>query len=139
MRRLTVVESLTYQSDDGPPVIVLTQSERRIISDEQPFQKIQKVSDKWCTLNTKLMLEFIGGVSTGLLSIRHDKPTPGQVNPTADEKEANVSRVLLVKLDGLILELLPGESLRVIPNTLPEIEMCCSEGSAKSTVTLFPK
>lgn len=139
MRRITIVESVNFQSEDGPPLTVLTQAQRLVESDEQPFQKIQKVSEDWKALNTKLFLQLMNNCKIGMLSIRYDKPAQEQVLPTSEQKKLDNARLVKVRLDTVVLSLLPGESLRICPEELPSIDLCCSEGEAKATITLFPR
>lgn len=139
MRRLTTVESLNFQSDTFPTLVVLTQSERFVESEDQPFQKIQKITTSWVTIKTSLIQEYIGGGLFGIISIRHDKSNNAQVLPTKEEKALADSIVVKVRIGGVVALLLPGESLRMCPESLPVIELCCSHSSARATVTVFPR
>lgn len=139
MRRLTVVESINFQSDGLTPLTVLTQSEVLLESDSEPFQKVQKVTEEWHTFKLDMIREFMENCEFGTICIKHDLPVKPQTNPTAVEKKLDAERFITLRLNQVDFRLFPGESFRAFPESISSLSLKCSQGQAKALVTIFPR
>lgn len=133
--RLTVVESVHHVAADGTPTTAGVPFQRWLDTDDPPYRRTGTASGEWSPLpvpdrDTGVM------VLANLRAVRATVPTPG-------EAEAESACVLEVSFfdDGPIIHAIvrPGEDMRVEPADASSILVRCRNGSAKYSVTLFPR
>ncbi len=112
---LTIVASLCYDGSDPPATHHQDAYDKTIISEEFPYQRNLKITEKW------VPVDFGGLESVSVLHISCVKPRL-QVTPNEEEKKLNAQKLLEIAgppdSNGEFLPLLivhPGESMRVTP------------------------
>lgn len=138
--RLTVVESVYFESPGHQPILVPTQTARTLASDEQPYQRQLLIGETWTRLDTGWIQE------ASLLVLTNDEGRPER-GPSVDAGALAGRVVELVCRntiigDGESIEpewlLPPGESFRGTPARPGAIYLRCRQGAVRCTLTLFP-
>jgi len=138
--RITVVDSVYWSTEDGQPVQISSRFSRPLESEEQPYIRRITVGEEWQPLD----LGWVGKV--GLLVLANE-PTPRRVQPTAEERDEDDARVVLVVWDrnlpyaGICIP--PREDCRLRPIMLAGQEKVslwirCLNGITKVTVNAIP-
>lgn len=138
--RLTVVETLSHETTGGEPTGIWTGFSRTLITEEQVWERRDKVAEEWIPLDCG----WFKGAKCSQLLIRNEEGTNLTVNPSVFEQALIKSKIIEVcfrasetplKADCLIH---PGESLRVMPSELNAIRLRCGGGKASIIINIFP-
>lgn len=134
--RLTVVEQLSYEQQNGKHPQVRSAYSRSIGSDEEVYQRSLPVTPAWAPVDT-------GWVSSpGMIHLVNEEGKNLTVIPTREERAAIDSRIIEVKVDGAddshVFLLWPGESMRVYPGPGLKLVARCPAGPARCALSIFP-
>lgn len=152
MSRLTVITTVSFQPKDGPPTSNGKPFDRVVKTDEQPYgPRRLKVGEEWTQLETGWLSE------AGHVVIENDEGYWTQKQPTKEERAEAESKVLELCLmppeepGGRTMhspprtkpwcqwEVPPRESHRGTPSYLKGFMIRCRKGTARFTVTIYPK
>lgn len=133
--RLTVVDSVYHHSDQtAQPVGVVCRFGMQLSGDEQAFARTYKVGPTVSPMDR-------GWVHTPAMVVvqNHGGRATAQTYPTADEKEADDARVIVVEAGGMpFARVHVGQSMRFTPFDAGNVGLRCESGSARVTVTSIP-
>lgn len=136
--RLTVVEVVNHQTDDGPPTAAESRFHRLLTNVEQAWVRKFKVSETPKLLDQGWMKDN----ECAMLVLRNEEGRGQQVQPTAEEKANLAQRIMLVHCGGCnlpIASIYPGESLRLCPINVSDFMVSTnSPDGVKATLYLFP-
>jgi len=142
--RLTVVETVYHQPEGEEPTAVESRYSRRLLTNEQLFQRRCRAGAQWQPLDT-------GWVdAAGLLVIENREGRFLQRRPTDAERLEAAARILEITVErdstmhAAPLEpdwfVLPGESMRGHPAKLANLRVRCqADGGARFTVSIVPE
>lgn len=146
--RLVVVESVYHQPVGKEAKLIASRFSRELSSDEQPYQRELKASERWEPLDNGWIDK------AGMLVIRNNEGQFLQTQPTEEERQEVAERVLEIcceDRDALSVDndfpislfpqwwILPGESMRACPADLGSIYIRCRSGTAQFTLDLLPR
>lgn len=152
--RVTVVEQAYYQSPDDQPRVVETRCSQDLLTDEQPYLRLMKVTEEWHRIDHG----WIEDASWMIVS--NEEGRIGTVIPSREEREASEAKVVELGWEFAapdegprsmhsppkappppvlgVIEIKPGTSIRIQPKFLRAIRLRCRSGMARVTVNLFP-
>lgn len=133
---LTVVETVYFQAGAGTPVYTEARFARLLASEEQPYQRVQKVGQEWQALDAG----WLAGEGASLLVLANEFPQ-WRVVPTPDERldaMAKVVEVCIGERSTPFAFIRPGEDCRFEPSDLTALRLRCRHGETKITATLIP-
>lgn len=133
---LTVVETVYFQAGIGTPVYTEARFTRLLTSDEQPYQRAQKVGREWQVLDAG----WLAGEGASLLVLANEFPQ-WRVVPTAAERLDAMAKVVEVCIGEAFTPfacIRPGEDCRFEPLDLTALRLRCRHGETKVTATLIP-
>lgn len=136
--RMTVVETITYEREDGEPFQVQTKVGRPIEQDTQPYQREIKIGEEWKPIDLGWATEWD---KIGTISIKHLGEKPSQKVLTPEERAEIASKTLLVGLESLPtvwLEYFPLDSFRAILSDARGLRIRSSKGTIRLLLTIFP-
>lgn len=137
--RLTVKVQAYHQAPGEPPLAVVGNYARRLVSPERPYARRLLVDQEWKNLDAGWCAD--GEVS--LLSLENREGRGLQTVPTAAEAAATAAKVVEVGLavgSGAVAFALvrPGETLAFPPADVPRLRLRCGGGPAVCHLTVFP-
>lgn len=137
--RITVVEQVYCQSDEGSDISMPSSFSYRSSSDAQVWQRTKTVGEEWEQLERGWI------TSPSLLLLRNEGGAARTTKPTADEREEDATRAieLGVLLDGddpLVISTIPhGQSARIPMPIRPSLLWVrCRNKSSRYTVHMVP-
>jgi hypothetical protein len=137
--RITVQQRVYHQNIGDQPTMAECQFERKLLSDDQPYQHKTKITEDWRPLGDS----WIEKVS--LVMVRNNEGRNLAVNPTEQEKVVTGRKVVEVGLvlpSGDVVAFLivrPGESVPFEPVDFKLVRVRCRHGMASCNVSLFPE
>lgn len=134
--RLTVVDTVYYQSPDMPATSAESRFSRELDNtDQQPYVRRTKVTEEWAALDCGWLNEC------SMLLLVNEEGRGLQKIPTPEEKKEIAFKVLEIRFGSELVEWLipPGESLRGYPVNPNQMFVRCRSGEAKLTIHLFPR
>jgi hypothetical protein len=130
--RLVVVEQVHHQEQGSAPVSLDTRYTVELSSDEEPYVRRLNVGEETARL------DFGWAKDPAMLVLRHERPVRS-VHPGAEEAAADEARrVVLLVGDRAFAAVRPGCSLRMEPTAGAELNVRCTQGSAKCTIMVVP-
>lgn len=143
--RITVLETLYHQGVLGEkPTTVECQFERKLESDEQPYQRRSKVGEDPQPLDVGWIEEV------GEIHIQNEEGRFLQRQPTDEEKVEIAKKILWLGLKAKpnitpinkfksLLKIAPGEAIRLPVLDFKEWLICSHSGTTRFTITVFPR
>lgn len=144
--RLTVVEQVYHTAvrdghPDQPTQHASVPFTRELESDEQVWQRTLKVGEAWQPIDQGWLDE----AGVGLLLLQNEEGRFTQTKPSPEEKEEAAKKVVevgasfITGASGMVFAVPAGESARVPNPDMNHLMIRCQHGTARVTVTLFPK
>lgn len=136
--RMTTVETVTYEREDGEPFQVQSKAWRPIEQDTQPYQREIKVGEEWKPINLGWATEWD---KIGTVVISHLGEKPSQKVLTPEEKLAIASKTLYVTLGDVLggrIEVYPLDSFRACLSDPRGLRIRSSKGTIRLLLTIFP-
>ena len=135
---LTIVESICFESPDQEPTHCQNAYDKAIDTEEFPYQRSLKITDKW------IPLDFGSLSSISTLHITCIKPQL-QVIPSEEDQKLNSQKLLEISgppnSAGEFLPLLilsPGESMRIIPSSPSNLYIRARVDSVRIHLLVLP-
>lgn len=136
--RITTVESITYEREDGEPFQVATRCWREVEQDTQPYQREIKIGEDWKPLDLGWATEWD---KIGTISIQHLGEKPSQKVLSPEELALTRSKTLLVTLGSDskdFLEYFPEDSFRAVISDARSLRIRSKIGTIRLLLTIFP-
>jgi hypothetical protein len=132
--RLVIKETVYFQQPEAKPIALESGSGQDIASDEQPYQRIIKLTESWTPLDTGWVKE------ASLIVIENQAGKHQLVRPDAKQIQEIAAKVIEIGKEGEAWELVPAGQTRVFtPVELDRIQLRSRSGEVKAIVTVFPK
>jgi hypothetical protein len=132
MARLVVVEQVHHQERGASPTSLDTRYSVELSSDEQLYVRRLGVNEELARI------DFGWAKEPAMLVLRHERPVRS-VHPSAEEAAADGARRVEVLVgDRAFAVVRPGCSLRLEPSAGAELNVRCTQGSAKCTLMVVP-
>lgn len=137
--RLTIVETVYYQTPNTPASQVSSSFMRSLETHEQPYERKMVATEEW----QPLINEQCWVKECSLILVTNEEGRYLQVNPTEEEREATAAKVLEISFDITNLtgdwEVPPGETFRGNPRHPQALFIRCRSGEARFTLHVFPR
>lgn len=136
--RITVVEQVYCQSDEGSDLSMPSSFSYRSESDAQVWQRTKTIGEEWEQLERGWV------TSPSLLLLRNEGCPARAIKPTPEQREDDASRLLelavLINEGPFILSTIPpGQSARIPFPVRPDmLWVRCRNGSTRYTVHMVP-
>lgn len=133
--RITVIETIYFQSPDSQPIGTEDRTLITLDTDEQPYIRNLTIGPEWKRLDA-------GWLETAsLIHLRNNEGTYLDKHPTEEERAEMNGRIVEIAGDQTppFALVRPGRSIRMEPYCLDSTFLRCCSGSAKCTLTIFPK
>jgi hypothetical protein len=132
MARLVVVEQVHHQEQGAEPTSLDTRYSLELSSEEQPYLRRLSIGEELSRMDFGWTREPV------LLVLRHERLVRA-VHPSEAERAADEARrVVLLVGDRAFAEVRPGSSLRFEPSAGAELNVRCTQGTAKCTIMVVP-
>jgi hypothetical protein len=131
--RITVVETISFASPEGIRVRPVESRYWRPLKHggDSPYQRSFKITETPTPLDIGWAREW---PKIGLIHVSNDEGRRLQTLPTQAEKDELAKKI--VKLDKWLI--LPGESMRGLPEDVSQLLISSLHGSIRITVTVYP-
>lgn len=124
--RLTIVEQITYDTPQSPPVGIHTATSQVMQSDEDALRRIKTINE----VPRKLKTSWIDIDKIHCIALRNLVGTvPKEVQPSPEEIEQENQKVLCISLcpeSPVKIRILPGDSIRLNLTDYSQVEMRCA-------------
>lgn len=140
--RITIVETITYERENGEPFQVSTRCDCAVSQDTQPYQREITVTEEWKPIDLGWAVEWLdSGKPIGVISIHHLGGNRLQKVPTETERLETISRTLYIALGSdsrEIVEIFPRDSFRSVLSDARWVKIRAKRGTVRALVTIFP-
>lgn len=135
--RITVIGTVYFQEAEQQPVAVESAHSRVCEADEQPYPRRFEVGEEWTPLPDGCWVS-----EASVMVLANAEGRGGRRNLTPAESEVVASHVVEVSFSGGATAdavIVPRDDMRVAPANLSAIRLRCRSGTARCSVTIFPK
>jgi hypothetical protein len=132
--RLVIKETVYFQQPEAKPIAIESGSGQDIASDEQPYQRIIKLTENWTPLDTGWVKE------ASLIVIESQAGKHQLVRPDAKQIQETAAKVIEIGMNEVAHDLIPaGQTRAFTPVRFSSRQLRCQSGEVKAIITVFPK